>query len=102
MKEDKHSVEYLRKRAQEMQSFTEIMSSDAQEILQKAIEANDPNIVCTYTSALLAVCSELLCRSIGRQRMYESFMLAAIGPDVVMDVADTQRMMEKATGKKGN
>ena len=95
-----YSKEYLIDRNRELRIFHEMINQDAREILEKAIKNNDTNIVCTYTSAMLNVCANLLLYTIGKDRMYESFMLAAIGPKVVCDVADTQRAMEKAI-KKG-
>ena len=95
-----YSKEYLIDRNRELRIFHEMINQDAREILEKAIKNNDTNIVCTYTSAMLSVCANLLLHTIGKDRMYESFMLAAIGPKVVCDVADTQRAMEKAI-KKG-
>ena len=95
-----YSKEYLIDRNRELRTFHEMMNQDAREILEKALKNNDTNIVCTYTSAMLSVCANLLLHTIGKDRMYESFMLAAMGPKVVCDVADAQRAMEKAI-KKG-
>ena len=95
-----YSKEYLIDRNRELRIFHEMINQDAREILEKALKSNDVNIVCTYTSAMLNVCANLLLHTIGKDRMYESFMLAAMGPKVVCDVADAQRAMEKAI-KKG-
>lgn len=97
---NKFSKEYLIDRNRELRTFHEMMDQDARDILEKALKSNDVNIVSTYTSAMLNVCANLLLHTIGKDRMYESFMLAAMGPKVVCDVADAQRAMEKAI-KKG-
>lgn len=95
-----YSKEYLIDRNRELKAFHEMMNQDAREILEKALKSDDVNIVSTYASAMLNVCANLLLHTVGKDRMYESFMLAAMGPKVVCDVADAQRAMENAI-KKG-
>lgn len=95
-----YSKEYLIDRNRELRTFHKMMNQDAIEILEKALKSNDVNIVSTYASAMLNVCANLLLHTVGKDRMYESFMLAAMGPNVVCAVADAQRAMEKAI-KKG-
>lgn len=95
-----YSKEYLIDRNRELRTFHEMMNQDAREIIEKAIKSNDVNIVSTYASAMLNVCANLLLHTIGKDKMYESFMLAAMGPKVICDVADVQRAMENAI-KKG-
>ena len=95
-----YSKEYLIDRNRELRIFHEMINQDARDVLEKALKSNDVNIVSTYTSAMLNVCANLLLHTIGKDRMYESFMLAAMGPNVVCAVADAQRAMEKAI-KKG-
>lgn len=95
-----YSKEYLIDRNRELRTFHEMMNQDAREIIEKAIKSNDVNIVSTYASAMLNVCANLLLHTIGKDKMYESFMLAAMGPKVICDVADAQMEMENAI-KKG-
>ncbi len=95
-----YSKEYLIDRNRELRTFHEMMNQDAREILEKALKSNDVNIVSTYASAMLNVCANLLLHTVGKDRMYESFMLAAMGPNVVCAVADAQRAMEKAVNKR--
>lgn len=95
-----YSKEYLIDRNRELRTFHEMMNQDAREIIEKAIKSNDVNIVSTYASAMLNVCANLLLHTIGKDKMYESFMLAAMGPKVICDVADAQMAMENAI-KKG-
>lgn len=95
-----YSKEYLIDRNRELRTFHEMMNQDAREILEKALKSNDVNIVSTYASAMLSVCANLLLHTVGKDRMYESFMLAAMGPNVVCAVADAQRAMEKAVNKR--
>lgn len=95
-----YSKEYLIDRNRELRTFHEMMNQDAREIFEKALKSNDVNIVSTYASAMLNVCANLLLHTIGKDKMYESFMLADMGPKVICDVADAQRAMENAI-KKG-
>lgn len=95
-----YSKEYLIDRNRELRIFHEMINQDAREILEKALKSNDVNIVSTYASAMLNVCANLLLHTVGKDRMYESFMLAAMGPNVVCAVADAQRAMEKAVNKR--